>query len=217
MLYQLSYRAGPSERARFYYITPVENFLLAFIPLLVSIDPVGTLPLFLGLTEGMSRDERNKLVYQAVFTALAIGLIFGTAGRFIFSILGITASDFRVAGGLLLLLISMREIFGTSVKRVPGQLEESFMGVVPLGTPIIAGPAMLTTLLILQDEHRFLTIMLALFANLLLTLAVLGNADRISEKIGVGASRAMAKVVAIFLAAIGVNMVRKGIETFLMR
>ncbi len=194
----------------------MESFLLTFIPLFVAIDPVSTIPLFLGLTDGVSKKEKQKLALQAVTTALIVGMVFGTAGQWIFKVLGITAADFRIAGGLLLLILSIREIFGPTARRVAAPAADRFIGIVPLGVPFIAGPAMLTTLLILQDEHSFSMITLALVANLLITLVLLNSAERFIKVAGEATSRVVAKVIAIFLAAIGIMMIRKGLETLLL-
>lgn len=190
----------------------MEYFLLAFIPLFVAIDPIGTIPFFLSLTEDLKKSEKRGLILQAVGTAFILGLVFAVGGKLIFSVLGITPSDFRIAGGLLLLILSIREIFGSSVKRVPGATgEDKFIGVVPLGIPFIAGPAMLTTLLILQEEHSLGVILLALLANMFMVFLLYGLSDRIVERLGGAFAKVTAKVVAIFLAAIGVMMIRKGL------
>lgn len=195
----------------------METFLLAFIPLFVAIDPIGTLPLFLGLTEGYSRHEKKVLAGQAVVTALVIGLIFGAAGHYIFSLLGITSSDFKIAGGLLLLIFSVREIFGNTPKLTEGPTRDNMIGIVPIGIPLIAGPAMITTLLILQDMHQFPIVISALLANLIITFTLFVYSDRIIHKTGEAFGKAAAKVVAIFLAAIGIMMIRKGLESFFLR
>jgi multiple antibiotic resistance protein len=192
----------------------LESFLLAFIPLFVAIDPVGTLPFYMSMTDGYQPQEKKKLALQAALTAMVIGLTFGAAGHMVFKVLGITSSDFRVAGGMLLLIFSVREIFGTSIKRADGQPSDQFIGVVPLGIPIIAGPAMITTLLILHDTHAILIIMLALLANLIIVHTLMSNSDKIIRVIGEIAPKVVAKVVAIFLAAIAVMMIRRGLEGF---
>lgn len=190
----------------------LETFLLAFIPLFVAIDPFGTLPFYIGLTENVSPQERKKLAYQAVLTALIIGLTFGAAGHMVFRFLGITGADFRIGGGLLLLIFSVREIFGASSKISQGQAPDKLIGVVPLGIPIIAGPAMITTLLILHETHGFFNMAMALVANLAVEYFLLIYSDKIVEKIGDVTPRVAAKVVAIFLAAIAVMMIRSGIQ-----
>jgi multiple antibiotic resistance protein len=193
----------------------LEMFLLAFIPLFVAIDPIGTLPLYLGLTEGFTPEEKRTLALQAVLTAFVIGITFGTAGHMVFKLLGITDADFRIGGGLLLLIFSIREIFGTSSKNAQGNAPDQLIGVVPLGIPLIAGPAMITTILILHESYSYLNVLAALVANLAIVLLLLIYSDGIVKKIGDVTPRVVAKVVAIFLAAIAVMMIRSGIESLL--
>ncbi len=190
----------------------LETFLLAFIPLFVAIDPIGTLPLYLGLTDGFTPPEKKKLAFQAVATAFVVGLTFGAAGHMVFRLLGITPADFRIGGGLLLLIFSIREIFGTSSKSTKGEAPDELVGVVPLGIPLIAGPAMITTLLILHDSHGIVSVMSALIANLGIVLVLLVYSDEIVKRIGDVTPRVVAKVVAIFLAAIAVMMIRSGLQ-----
>lgn len=195
----------------------MESFLLSFIPLFVAIDPIGTLPLFLGLTEGFARPEKRKLAFQAVITALLVGLAFSAAGHYIFRVLGITSADFQIAGGILLLIFSIREIHGRTPKDPHAGAADAFIGIVPLGIPVIAGPAMITTLLILHDEYHFAMITVALAANLIITYVLFAFSDQIIAAVGEAFSKVFAKVVAIILAAIGVMMIRRGLEAILLR
>ena len=193
----------------------MEPFLLSFIPLFVAIDPIGTLPLFMSLTDGFSRVDKNRLALQAVATAFLVGMSFAVAGHYIFKLLGITSADFRIAGGILLLIFSIREIHGRTPKEPYGASADSLIGIVPLGVPVIAGPAMITTLLILHDEHHFVLIMGALAANLMISLLLFLFSDRIISVLGEAFSKVFAKIIAIVLAAIGVMMIRRGFEVIL--
>src|SRR5512140_1666260 len=121
----------------------LEPFFLAFIPLFVAIDVFGVLPLFVGLTEVMEVPARKRLTTQAVATAFVISLVFLVSGKLLFSFLGITESDFRVGGGVVLLVLAVNDLlFSPEEKRTPG----SMPGVVPIGIPLIMGPAALTTI-----------------------------------------------------------------------
>lgn len=192
----------------------MEAFFLSFIPIFVAIDPFGILPFYIGMTQKVAGKARKKLATQAAFTALITSLTFALAGNYVFSFLGITAADFRIAGGLLLVIISIQELFGHTVRKTDGQTSLQFIGYVPIGIPIIAGPALVTTLLILIEYQPLSLIIMALLANLLLTFILLYYSDAIVKKIGEVPSKVFAKVVAIFLSAIGIMMIRKGIEHF---
>ena len=186
-------------------------FLAAFVPLFVSVDAIGTLPIFIGMTSNISPTHREKLVRNAVFTAFAVSLLFLLLGRLIFSFLGITADDFRIAGGLVLLIIAVSDLV-TSTEKDPGRDPGPHLGVVPIGIPLTIGPAALTTLLILVEQQGYGPTLLALCVNLAITFLVFSNATRIERLIGVSSSKAFAKVASLFLAAIGVMMIRVGLE-----
>ena len=143
----------------------LEKFLLAFIPLFVAIDPIGLVAIFLGLGGNAEEKRKQHEGTLALVTSLAVSVGFIFLGKVIFKALGITVSDFQVAGGLILLGIAVRELLDLGERnRYSG---ESF-GVVPLGMPLIAGPALLTALLLLVDTVGILFTVLALLVNLLL-------------------------------------------------
>ncbi len=194
-------------------MSPFETFLLAFIPLFVAMDVLGTLPLFIGLTEGITEKRRNRLVIEATLTALAISLIFLGSGKLLFSFLGITENDFRIAGGLVLLVLSINDLLFSSdtARKNP----ETTIGVVPIGIPLIMGPAALTTILIIVDSYGYVWTITSVALNLLIVWIVFRNADRVLKVLGKAGSRAIAKVASLFLAAIAVMMIRVGITEIL--
>ena len=119
-----------------------KNILLAFIPIFVAVDAVGVLPIFVSLTEGMRRDEKTKTITQSVLTAMLLAGGFVFLGKAVFKVLGITIGDFMIAGGAILFCLAITDIINpVKRRRMPGQQ----LGAVPLGTPLIVGPAVLTT------------------------------------------------------------------------
>ena len=191
----------------------MKAILLSFIPLFVAMDPLGVLPLFVGWTEGLPDSQRRRILLQALVTATVVGLLFMFVGKAVFVLLGITVADFKIAGGLLLLVISINDLLHDEKSlRKPS----STMGVVPLGTPIIVGPAVLTTLLILNDVHGVVVTATAFLSNVLLVGVVFSWATPISGLLGEGGSKGVSKVMALLLAAIGVMMIRLGVVEVLV-
>jgi multiple antibiotic resistance protein len=187
----------------------METFLLAFIPLFVAMDVFGVLPLFVGLTEGIDERRRRKLTAEATLTAFGVSLLFLTSGNLLFSFLGIRESDFRVGGGVVLLVLAVYDLlFSKEHKRDPGDS----IGVVPIGIPLIMGPAALTTLIIIENAHGYLWAISSLMVNLVIVWVVFIQARRISRLMGRSVSVAVAKVAALFLTGIAVMMIRSGIE-----
>jgi len=184
------------------------DFLLAFIPIFVTVDPIGVLPIFASLTEGLDEKKRRKILFQSLITAtcLAMGFIF--LGKATFQFLGITVGDFMVAGGALLFCIAIIDLINPSKEN---RLPAEDLGVVPIGTPLIVGPAVLTTSLITIDQFGVFITLLAILANIILTGVFFFYSKTLMKILGDNGSRALSKVVALLLAAIAVMMIRKGI------
>jgi multiple antibiotic resistance protein len=94
----------------------IRNILLSFIPLFVAVDAFGVLPIFVGLTEGISTKERNKVITQSIWTASIVAIVFLLIGRLIFRVLGIEVADFMIAGGAILFCISITDIINPTRK-----------------------------------------------------------------------------------------------------
>ena len=185
----------------------LRTFLLAWIPLFVAMDPVGLVPLFVGMTDGIAPVRRQQVARQATLTAALVAIGFMFLGRAVFRALGITVGDFKMAGGLILLVLAARDLLRTDTQTPP--LAEDF-GVVPLGLPLIVGPATLTTLLILLDLVGTGYTLAALVANLALVVLAFQFSDRLARWIGLTGMRAISKIISLLLAAIAVSMIRRG-------
>ena len=131
----------------------VHDIFLAFIPLFVAVDPLGLLPVFLSLTKDLDARERRTVVRQSITTALFIALGFLLVGEFLFRVLQVKAGDFLIAGGAILFILAMRDL--VQEEKAPERAPEA-VGAVPLGTPLLAGPAALTTSLILVESYGWI-------------------------------------------------------------
>ncbi|MDP2743995.1 MAG: MarC family protein [Dehalococcoidia bacterium] len=120
-------------------------------------------------------------------------------------------ADFLLAGGLVLLALSVKDLVtGKLFETTAGSGGET-AGVVPLGTPLVVGPAVLTTLLLLIDQYHALLVVLAFMLNLAFAWLVFNQSDRIARFLGKGGVAATAKIASLLLAAIAVKMIRRGI------
>ena len=185
-----------------------KDIILTFIPIFVAMDPLGNMPIFVSLTEGLSAKEKRKIIRDAVITASIAIVVFLFVGKGVFILLGITVSDFMVAGGILLLIIAITILL--NIERVK-RASQKEVGIVPLGTPLIAGPAVFTTSLILIDLYGITPTIISLIINISITGIIFINAAYISKKLGRGGTKAVSKITAILLAAIAVMMIRIGI------
>ncbi len=190
----------------------LKQFLLSFIPIMVALDAPGTLPLYVGMTEGMEKQERKRIVRQSIITAFLVAVGFILVGRAIFNALGILVEDFMIAGGFVLLIIAVTDVVRAGERKLERGPE---FGVVPLGTPIIAGPGTLTTALVLVGTSGYLPVILSLVVNLLIAWIIFAQADRIIRFMGLSGTRAFAKVASLILTAFAVKMIRSGIFKFI--
>ena len=189
----------------------LHRFLQAFIPLFVAIDPIGLAAIFLALGKDVAPVRRQKIAKQATWTGGLVALGFLFLGQSVFKAVGISVSDFQIAGGLIIFILAAKELIQPA--GLPTNLPEDF-GIVPLGMPLIAGPLAITTLLILaQNQEIGLTItLLALAANLTLVALVLSYSEWLGEKMGATGLRAISKIIAMLLAAIAISMIRSGLK-----
>jgi multiple antibiotic resistance protein len=193
----------------------MENIIKAlphtFIPIFVAIDVFAILPLFISLTVGIP-DSRRLVIRDSIFTAVIVGLFFVALGEAIFNILGITPDDFKIAGGLVLLIFAILEIMRHEDKR---RKPMGRVGVVPIGVPLIVGPAVLTTLLVLVDHYGIIPTIVSFILNLFIVWFFFSEAERIINFFGKGGIIAISKVMALLLASIAVMMIRLGITNFI--
>jgi multiple antibiotic resistance protein len=186
------------------------KFFSAFIPVFVAIDAIGLVAIFLGLGTSSSPAGRKHQAMLGIFTGLCVSVGFIFLGKIIFSALGITVADFQVGGGLILLALAVRELVGIGPHDRGGG--EDF-GIVPLGMPLIAGPALLTSLLILIDSVGLLFTLISLVLNLAIVAVALCNAERFTRWMGTQGLRGVSKLIALLLAAIAISLIRRGWQT----
>ena len=183
------------------------KFVIAFVPIFVAIDAIGMVAIFIGMGANVDAKRRQRQALIGIGTALAISVGFVFLGKLIFKALGITVADFQVAGGLLLLTFAVRDLLDMGADK--GPTTEDF-GVVPLGMPLIAGPALLTALLVLADSVGAAYTLLSLVLNLVIVAVIFCHADRLTKWLGRQGIKGVSKLVSLLLAAIAVSLIRRG-------
>ena len=183
------------------------KFVIAFVPIFVAIDAIGMVAIFIGMGANVDAKRRQRQALIGIGTALAISVGFVFLGKLIFKALGITVADFQVAGGLLLLTFAVRDLLDMGADK--GPTTEDF-GVVPLGMPLIAGPALLTALLVLADSVGAAYTLLSLVLNLVIVAVIFCYADRLTKWLGRQGIKGVSKLVSLLLAAIAVSLIRRG-------
>jgi len=187
------------------------NIVLSFIAIFVAVDAIGVLPIFISLTEGMSQKEITQVILQSALTALCLATGFVFLGKGVFHLLGITMGDFMIAGGAILFCLAITDIINPVKKR---RVPSKDLGVVPLGTPLIVGPAVLTTSMVIISQYGLLATLISVVANILLAGAIFASASVLIKVLGEAGSKALSKITSLLLAAIAVMLIRKGLENF---
>jgi multiple antibiotic resistance protein len=189
--------------------------LRVVVPIFVAMDPVGALPLIFAWTSGLDDAERERQLRDALLTALALGLVFVLGGHWLLGILGVEIPDFLIAGGVVLLALAISDLVVGGSHEGRGITARPDFGAVPIGTPILAGPATLATLLVLVDDFGWVATAVAFLLNLLLAWRLFRRAGHLTRVLGRNGLRAASKVTSLILAAIAVRLIRDGVLAIL--
>ncbi len=187
----------------------MKEILLCFIPFFIAVDAIGVLPLYMGLTDGLSSTHKKKIIIQSMATASIVAVAFVLGGPLLLDLVGVGVSDFMISGGILLLVISLSDLLtGEKRQRV---VDAETVGAVPIGVPLITGPAVLTTSILFTNEYGIITTTIALVVNILIVGIVFLLASPIERILGQAGSKTVSKVTSLFLASIAVMLIRRGI------
>jgi multiple antibiotic resistance protein len=201
-------------------------FLKALVVLFTMIDPVGLVPVTVGLTAGLSPHERARVATRATFIAAGVIAVFGVLGRFIFDWLQVTIQAFDIAGGALLFLVAIDMLFGrqsgareTAREQREARTRED-VSVFPLAIPMIAGPGTITTIILLVGNAAPNPVsLLAIVVAAAITLTGCWVAMRLSVSIqaraGTSGILVLSRVLGMLLAAIAVQFILNGIALFM--
>jgi multiple antibiotic resistance protein len=190
----------------------VHSLLMAFVPIFVSIDVLGGVPMYITLTQGLTDKAKHRLIIEATLAAGTIALVFLVSGKLIFSLLGITEDDFRIGGGIVLLVLGVTSLLASEEShRNPG----TSVGIVPIGIPLIMGPAALTAIIITADNYGYWLTMVSLVINLAIVWIVFRQSDYILKILGIAGTKAIGKIAWLFLVAIAVMMIRVGVQNIM--
>jgi len=186
----------------------MRTLLFTFVTLFVAVDVVAVVLIYLGIGTQLEETARRQMVLEATITAAVVGITFLLLGDTVLQFLGVTVGDFQIAGGLLLLVLSIYDLLHPEL---PLRQPRPGLGVVPLGIPMIVGPAVLTALLTLARTRGYAMTLLGFGLNLVIVWAALRWASLIHRVVGDAGCRAVSKVLSLILAAIGVTFIRRGV------
>jgi multiple antibiotic resistance protein len=183
-----------------------------FVTLLVIMDPAGTAPIFVGLTSHMSAGERQRAALRAVLAAGLLIIGFALFGEVVLDYLGVSVESLSIAGGLLLLLVALEMLRG--IDAAAG--EDGDVALVPLATPLVAGPGAIATVIVLARQHPEAGGRAAVIAGIVAALLVLGVclllAERLARLVRPALLHFLTRVFGLLLAAIAVQLVVDGVR-----
>ena len=193
-------------------------FATAFVTVLVIMDPVGNIPIFLALTKGQDVPQRRRSALQAACVAGTVILAFAIGGQQVLELLGISLEALQVAGGLLLLVIALELLHPSSAGAASLASGDSNIALVPLGTPLLAGPgAIAATMLYSRQAHDLggtLSVVLAIAAVLTVIYLAMRYAAVFSRLLRDNGIELLSKVMGLLVAAIAVQLVARAVEAW---
>ena len=187
----------------------LHDFVMTFVPLFIVIDAFGNLPFVITMGEGETRHEQRKMVHLAIITATIVGLIFLFFGQFILKVMTISVGSFAIAGGIILLVLSIKYM---TTGHMVETIKEEMVAVVPIGTPLTVGPATITTLILLALQYPLYIVLISFALNMVITWIIFLLSQRIAGFLGEGGITAISRVFSLLLAAIGISMVIQGLN-----
>ncbi len=189
----------------------LQEVVYASLLLFFIFDPLASLPIFLSLTEDQDREERRHSADMAVMVAMVLFLLFVTIGEQFLSTFGISMDGFRIAGGLVLLLMGLEIIFGLELTK-PSSKSVAW---VIMATPVLSGPGVITTAILLVSEVGYIPTLMAGSISLLVVWLFFRNASRIVEFVGNTSIAIMSRIIGLMIAALGIDYMVSGLLDYI--
>lgn len=188
----------------------IDSFVTSFVTLFIIMDPFASIPYFLALTNKLSKKEAVRAANKAILLAGVIAVLFLFTGPTLLGFLGVTLSDFRVAGGIILALLGLEMVLGFSFSP-PNATHDWNSIAVLVATPLLTGPGLMSSLLILSEEYGYAAPLAGTGLALALSWVLIRNAELFREKVGRRPIAVLSKIFGLILLTIAVNYVRLGL------
>lgn len=202
-------------------------FYLSIVATVFAIlNPIGAVPTLMVLTDGYTASEKKRVISKSIMVASGMILGFMFLGIYIFLVLGIDISDFKVAGGILLFKVAFDMLQGkvSNTKLTPQETQESIdreaVGIVPIGTPLLAGPGTITTAMIYFNSPQYfiserIAVILAVITVLLISYIVLRLSNPLFNRLGKTGSLIISRIMGLLLASIAIEFITSGLFTII--
>ena len=189
-----------------------QSFLLLF----VVMDPIGAVPFFTALTRSLSKAERNRVANRTTIITFLLLSAFAYAGSYILLYLGVTISDFQVAGGIFLLVFGLRDAIVGEPLGVKGEEASQSVSIFPLATPLLAGPGSITTVMLISGmPNGLFLVFVTIGLNCIASWFLFRISSSVSNRLGKTGLMAIAKLLDIIMGALGVAYISVGLRNIL--
>ena len=205
----------------FLHAPSIQYFIVALTSVFFLVDPFAALPTFLVIAADADRSEKRRLAFKASVTCFVVLTAFALAGSLIFRFFGITLPAFEIAGGIILILmgLEMLQARRSATHETPGETEEGVAkedaGIIPLGTPMLAGPGAISTVMVLMGPApglwRTMTVFIAITITSLASFSILSAADRVRQFLGETGIRILMRLMGLLLTAIAIQFIVNGL------
>ena len=200
----------------------VSSALVAFSAIFFVVDPIGVVPIFIAMTQGDSQEQLRDTARRASLVAAGLLVFFALFGTFLFKVVGVSLSAFRVAGGIVLLItaLDMLRARQSEVRTSPEEAQEATIkedvAIVPLALPLLAGPGAIATVMVLMSRASGVVPVVAVVASILITMAasyfLLRGASLVQRVLGQSGVAIFQRVMGLLLAAIAVQFIAEGVR-----
>lgn len=187
----------------------IDQFVYAFVTLFVILDPFASIPAFLTLTRKVSDEERRRIAHKAVLIAAVLAYVFLFTGQSILQMLGVTLSSFKIAGGIVLGLMGLETVLGVEINGKKKEDNDSIA--VLIATPLLTGPGVITTTILLSQQVGQLVTAAAAFLALALAFVILHFAPLLKDALGEKTINIFSKIMGLMLLALAVEFIRTGL------
>jgi multiple antibiotic resistance protein len=184
------------------------GFLQAFFSLFVVMDILGSVPVFWHLSSKLNRREKQKSVNKAILIAGGLLLVFLFLGERILLFFGVSIASFRVAGGILLFIIGIRMVMG--MRLMEARVEKYEFAAVPLATPLITGPGVITTIILLVHTYGLFIAFLSASINILLAWIILRHSHLMHAFLGRQGADVVGRIMGLIIASLAVEFIKTG-------
>ncbi len=202
----------------------IEDFLHIVVPLFAVIDPIASLPLYISFTTGLSEKEKRKVIIDATITAFILLIFFQYTGNYILDFFGISIAALMIAGGILMLLVGIEMVREgdkprSTKKKTKIREETGDVAIVPLGTPMLAGPGALSLVIILMEKYGtspigVLGISVGITVVILIAVILFMGGSIMSKVMGEKGARAFTRVMGLLVTAFAIQYILDGISTY---